>query len=75
TPIMSGVRPQTRKFSSCVLIECGHSQDSIHATSSALVKYVSQRAGIGINARRIRALCSPIRGREAFHTACIPFYK
>ncbi|MFB6422075.1 MAG: class 1a ribonucleoside-diphosphate reductase subunit alpha [Candidatus Malihini olakiniferum] len=75
TPIMSGVRTPTRQFSSCVLIECGDSLDSINATSSAIVKYVSQRAGIGINAGRIRALCSPIRGGEAFHTGCIPFYK
>lgn len=75
TPIMSGVRTPSRQFSSCVLIECGDSLDSINATSSAMVKYVSQRAGIGINAGRIRALGSPIRGGEAFHTGCIPFYK
>lgn len=75
TPIMSGVRTPTRQFSSCVLIECGDSLDSINATSSAIVKYVSQRAGIGINAGRIRAMGSPIRGGEAFHTGCIPFYK
>ncbi|ELM3657065.1 class 1a ribonucleoside-diphosphate reductase subunit alpha [Edwardsiella piscicida] len=75
TPIMSGVRTPTRQFSSCVLIECGDSLDSINATSSAIVKYVSQRAGIGINAGRLRALGSPIRGGEAFHTGCIPFYK
>ena len=75
TPIMSGVRTPTRQFSSCVLIECDDSLDSINATSSAIVKYVSQRAGIGINAGRIRALGSPIRGGEAFHTGCIPFYK
>lgn len=75
TPIMSGVRTPTRQFSSCVLIECGDSLDSINATSSSIVKYVSQRAGIGINAGRIRALGSPIRGGEAFHTGCIPFYK
>ncbi|MFK0571974.1 class 1a ribonucleoside-diphosphate reductase subunit alpha [Endozoicomonas sp.] len=75
TPIMSGVRTPTRQFSSCVLIECGDSLDSINATSSAIVKYVSQRAGIGINAGNIRALGSPIRGGEAFHTGCIPFYK
>ena len=59
TPIMSGVRTPTRQFSSCVLIECGDSLDSINATSSAIVKYVSQRAGIGINAGRIRAIGSP----------------
>lgn len=75
TPIMSGVRTPTRQFSSCVLIECGDSLNSINATSSTIVKYVSQRAGIGINAGRIRALGSPIRGGEAFHTGCIPFYK
>ena len=75
TPIMAGVRTPTRQFSSCVLIECGDSLDSINATSSAIVKYVSQRAGIGINAGRIRALGSNIRNGEAFHTGCIPFYK
>jgi ribonucleoside-diphosphate reductase alpha chain len=75
TPIMSGVRTPTRQFSSCVLIEAGDSLDSINATSSAVVKYVSQRAGIGINAGQIRAIGSPIRGGEAFHTGCIPFYK
>lgn len=75
TPIMAGVRTPTRQFSSCVLIECGDSLDSINATSGAIVKYVSQRAGIGINAGNIRALGSPIRGGEAFHTGCIPFYK
>lgn len=75
TPIMAGVRTPTRQFSSCVLIEAGDSLDSINATSSAIVKYVSQRAGIGVNAGRIRALGSEIRGGEAFHTGCIPFYK
>jgi len=75
TPIMAGVRTPTRQFSSCVLIETGDSLDSINATASSIVKYVSQRAGIGINAGRIRALGSPIRSGEAFHTGCIPFYK
>ncbi|TXH61617.1 MAG: ribonucleoside-diphosphate reductase subunit alpha [Tolumonas sp.] len=75
TPIMSGVRTPTRQFSSCVLIECGDSLDSINATASSILRYVSQRAGIGINAGRIRALGSEIRGGEAFHTGCIPFYK
>lgn len=75
TPIMAGVRTPTRQFSSCVLIECDDSLDSINATSSAIVKYVSQRAGIGVNAGRIRALGSAIRNGEAFHTGCIPFYK
>lgn len=75
TPIMAGVRTPTRQFSSCVLIEADDSLDSINAAASSVVKYVSQRAGIGINAGRIRALGSEIRGGEAFHTGCIPFYK
>ncbi|UTW13916.1 class 1a ribonucleoside-diphosphate reductase subunit alpha [Marinobacterium rhizophilum] len=75
TPIMAGVRTPTRQFSSCVLIECDDSLDSINATAGAIVKYVSQRAGIGINAGQIRAIGSPIRNGEAFHTGCIPFYK
>ncbi|QRN41756.1 MAG: ribonucleoside-diphosphate reductase subunit alpha [Neisseriaceae bacterium] len=75
TPIMAGVRTPSRQFSSCVLIECDDSLDSINATTSAIVKYVSQRAGIGINAGRIRALGSAIRGGEAIHTGCIPFFK
>lgn len=75
TPIMSGVRTPTRQFSSCVLIESDDSLDSINATASSVVRYVSQRAGIGINAGRIRALGSEIRGGEAFHTGVIPFLK
>ncbi|QCI23734.1 ribonucleoside-diphosphate reductase subunit alpha [Buchnera aphidicola (Macrosiphoniella sanborni)] len=75
TPIMSGVRTPTRQFSSCVLIECADNLNSINATASTIVKYVSQRAGIGINTGQIRALGSPIRNGEAFHTGCIPFYK
>ena len=75
TPIMSGVRTPTRQFSSCVLIEAGDSLDEINATASAIVKYVSQRAGIGVNIGRIRALGSTIRGGEAFHTGLVPFIK
>lgn len=75
TPIMAGVRTPTRQFSSCVLIDCDDSLDSINASTSAIVHYISQRAGIGINAGRIRALGSSIRGGEAEHTGCIPFYK
>ncbi|ARC53465.1 class 1a ribonucleoside-diphosphate reductase subunit alpha [Candidatus Riesia pediculischaeffi] len=75
TPIMAGIRTPTRQFSSCVLIECDDDLDSINATASSIVKYVSQRAGIGINVGRIRAIGSPIRNGEAFHTGCIPFYK
>ncbi len=75
TPIMSGVRTPTRQFSSCVLIEADDSLDAINATASAIVKYVSQRAGIGVNIGRIRALGSPIRNGEALHTGLIPFIK
>ncbi len=75
TPIMSGVRTPLRQFSSCVLIECDDSLDSVSATTSGILKYVSQRAGIGINAGRIRAVGSEIRDGEALHTGCIPFYK
>jgi len=75
TPIMAGVRTPTRQFSSCVLIESDDSLDSINATTSAIVRYVSQRAGIGINGGRIRAVGSEIRGGEAQHTGCLPFFK
>jgi ribonucleoside-diphosphate reductase alpha chain len=75
TPIMAGVRTPTRQFSSCVLIESDDDLDSISAASGAIIKYVSQRAGIGINGGRIRGLGSPIRGGEATHTGCIPFFK
>jgi len=75
TPIMAGVRTPQRQFSSCVLIETGDSLDSINATASAIVKYVSQKAGIGVGAGRIRAIGSPIRNGDASHTGVIPFYK
>jgi len=75
TPVMSGVRTPQRQFSSCVLIETDDSLDSINATASSIVKYVSQKAGIGIGAGRIRALNSPIRNGDAYHTGVIPFYK
>ena len=75
TPIMAGVRTSQRQFSSCVLIDTDDSLDSINATASAVVKYVSQRAGIGINVGKIRALGSPIRGGDAYHTGMIPFLK
>jgi len=75
TPIMAGLRTPQRQFSSCVLIETGDSLDSINATSSAIVKYVSQKAGIGIGAGSIRAIGSAIRKGDASHTGLIPFYK
>jgi ribonucleoside-diphosphate reductase alpha chain len=75
TPIMAGVRTPTRQFSSCTLIECGDSLESITATTSAIVKYVSQRAGIGIGAGSIRALGSPVRNGDTSHTGVTPFFK
>ena len=75
TPIMAGLRSPQKQFSSCVLIETDDSLDSINASASAIVKYVSQKAGIGINAGRIRAIGSPIRAGDASHTGVIPFYK
>ena len=75
TPIMAGVRTPQRQFSSCVLIESDDSLDSISATASAIVKYVSMKAGIGINAGKIRAIGSPIRKGDASHTGVIPFFK
>jgi ribonucleoside-diphosphate reductase alpha chain len=75
TPIMAGLRTPQRQFSSCVLIETGDSLDSISATSAAIVKYVSQKAGIGVGAGSIRAVGSPIRNGDTSHTGVIPFYK
>jgi len=75
TPIMSGVRTPQRQFSSCVLIETSDDLDSINATSSSIVKYVSQKAGIGIGAGSIRSLGSPIRNGDAAHTGVTPFFK
>ena len=75
TPVMAGVRTPQRQFSSCVLIETDDSLDSINATSSSIVKYVSQKAGIGIGAGSIRAIGSPIRSGDATHTGVIPFFK
>jgi ribonucleoside-diphosphate reductase alpha chain len=75
TPVMAGVRTPVKQFSSCVLIETADSLESINATSSAIVKYVSKKAGIGIGAGSIRALGQPIRGGDATHTGVIPFYK
>lgn len=75
TPILGGVRTPTRQFSSCTLIESGDDLDEINATSDAIVKYASKRAGIGINGGAIRAVGSSIRGGEAVHTGCLGFYK
>jgi ribonucleoside-diphosphate reductase alpha chain len=75
TPVMAGVRTPQKQFSSCVLIEADDSLDSINAAAGSIVKYVSQKAGIGIGAGRIRAIGSPIRKGDAYHTGVIPFYK
>jgi ribonucleoside-diphosphate reductase alpha chain len=75
TPIMAGLRSPQKQFSSCVLIETDDSLDSISATAASIVKYVSQKAGIGIGAGRIRAIGSPIRAGDTTHTGVIPFYK
>ena len=75
TPIMAGLRSTQKQFSSCVLIETDDSLDSINATTSSIVKYVSQKAGIGIGAGSIRAIGSPIRNGDASHTGVVPFYK
>ena len=75
TPIMAGLRSPQKQFSSCVLVETDDSLDSINATSSSIIKYVSQKAGIGIGAGRIRGIGSPIRNGDASHTGVIPFFK
>ncbi|CAB4129691.1 NrdA Ribonucleotide reductase, alpha subunit [uncultured Caudovirales phage] len=75
TPVMAGVRTNQKQFSSCVLIEADDSLDSINATASSIVKYVSQKAGIGIGIGKIRGLGSPIRKGDAYHTGLIPFIK
>ena len=75
TPIMAGVRTPTRQFSSCVLIESGDSLDSINATSTSIVKYISKKAGIGIGAGSIRAEGSRVGDGSVVHTGLIPFLK
>ena len=75
TPIMAGVRTPIRQYASCVLIDADDSLDSIFASDMAIGYYTSQRAGIGINAGRIRALGSRIRDGEVQHTGVIPFLK
>lgn len=75
TPIMAGVRTPLRQYSSCVLVDSGDSLDSIFSSDMAIGRYVAQRAGIGINAGRIRAINSKIRGGEVTHTGVIPFLK
>ena len=75
TPIMAGLRTPTRQFSSCVLIESGDSLDSINATATSVVRYISKKAGIGIGAGSIRALGAKIGDGSVVHTGLIPFLK
>ena len=75
TPIMAGVRTPLRQFASCVLVDSDDTLDSIFSSDTAIGKYVAQRAGIGINAGRIRGIGSKIRGGEVQHTGVIPFLK
>ena len=75
TPIMAGVRTPLRQFASCVLVDVDDTLDSIFSSDMAIGRYVSQRAGIGINAGRIRGINSKIRGGEVTHTGVIPFLK
>ena len=75
TPIMGGVRTPLRQFASCVLVDIDDTLDSIFSSDMAIGKYVAQRAGIGINAGRIRGINSKIRGGEVQHTGVVPFLK
>jgi len=75
TPIMAGLRTPTRQFSSCVVLESNDSLDSINATASSIVQYISKKAGLGINAGKIRAVGSHIADGSVVHTGLIPFLK
>ena len=75
TPIMGGVRTPIRQFASCVLVDINDTLDSIFSSDMAIGKYVAQRAGIGINAGRIRGINAKIRGGEVQHTGVVPFLK
>ena len=75
TPIMAGVRTPIRQFASCVLVDVDDTLDSIFSSDMAIGKYVAQRAGIGINAGRIRGINSKIRSGEVQHTGVVPFLK
>ena len=75
TPVMAGVRTPLRQFASCVLVDVDDTLDSIFSSDMAIGRYVAQRAGIGINAGRIRGINSKIRGGEVQHTGVIPFLK
>ena len=72
TPVMAGVRTPIRQFASCVLVDADDTLDSIFSSDMAIGKYVAQRAGIGINAGRIRGINAKIRGGEVQHTGVVP---
>jgi len=72
---MAGVRTPLRQFASCVLVDVDDTLDSIFSSDMAIGRYVAQRAGIGINAGRIRGINSRIRGGEVQHTGVVPFLK
>jgi len=75
TPVMAGVRTPMKQFASCVLVDVNDSLPSIFSSDMAIGRYIAQRAGIGINASRIRGINSKIRGGEVAHTGVIPFLK
>lgn len=75
TPIMAGLRTPQKQFSSCVTISSDDSLNSINATASSIVNYISQKAGIGLDVSRIRAIGSPIRNGDAEHTGLLPFLR
>ena len=75
TPVMAGVRTPIKQYASCVLVDVADTLSSIFSSDMAIGKYVAQRAGIGINAGRIRGINSKIRGGEVQHTGVIPFLK
>jgi ribonucleoside-diphosphate reductase alpha chain len=75
TPIMAGLRTPQKQFSSCVTITSDDSLDSLVATNGAIVKYISQKAGLGIDMSRVRAIGSPIRAGDAEHTGLLPFVR
>ncbi len=75
TPIMAGVRTPLKQFASCVLVDSDDTLDSLFSSDMAIGRYVAQRAGIGINAGRVRGLGAKIRGGEVQHTGVIPFLK
>jgi len=75
TPVMAGVRTPMRQFASCVLVDVNDTLPSIFSSDMAIGRYIAQRAGIGINASRIRGINAKIRGGEVAHTGVIPFLK